>query len=98
MAFIQIVEFETSQFDEMRKLAEQFRKDSEGKRTAQDVTMCVDRDNPERYFVIAKFPSYEQAMENSELPETQALAEEMSKLANGPATFHNLDVVESWAD
>ena len=33
-------------------------------------------------------------MENSGLPETKALAAHMAELADGPATFRNLDVLD----
>jgi quinol monooxygenase YgiN len=53
---------------------------------------------PNRYVVVAEFPSYEEAMVNSELPETQAFAAAMSELIEGPPSYRNLDVVESWDD
>ena len=46
--------------------------------------------------VIVEFPSYEAAMENSNLPETEALAEEMAKRADGPATYYNLEVLHEY--
>ena len=36
---------------------------------------AADRSQPGRYFAIVFFDSYESAMENSSLPETQAAAE-----------------------
>ena len=56
--------------------------------------ITVDRDQSNRYLVIAEFDSYEAAMENSNLPETEELADRMRELADGPATFHNLEVIE----
>jgi hypothetical protein len=96
VAFIQIVEFDTSRIDEMRARSEQYRQQSEGSRTTGKATMCADRDRPGHYFIIVEFDSYEEAMKNSELPETQALARDMGELASGPPSFHNLDVVESF--
>lgn len=94
MAFVQIVEFRTSAGDELLALAHRYQQDTEGKRTVQGATMAVDRDDPSRYFVIARFESYESAMVNSNLPETQALAEKIGALAEGPPTFYDLDVIE----
>jgi quinol monooxygenase YgiN len=94
MPFIQIVEFSTSKFEEMKALSDKYRADSEGKRASTRAYICADRDEPGHYAVIAEFPSYEAAMENSNLPETQALAEAMGRLADGPASYSNLDVVE----
>ncbi len=59
-------------------------------------TADADRDKADHYFLILDFDSYEEAMRNSELPETQALAADMAKLGSGPPTFHNLDVVDRW--
>lgn len=94
MAFIQIVEFTTQKPDEVRALGNKYQADTEGKRTSRRVAVCADRDNPGRVLIIAEFDSYESAMENSNLPETQAMAAEMQQLLDGPPTFHNLDIVE----
>jgi uncharacterized protein (DUF1330 family) len=59
---------------------------------------CRDRDNAGTFMNIIEFPSYEAAMKNNELPETQAVAAEMQKLADGPPTFYNLDVERVIAD
>jgi hypothetical protein len=94
MPFIQIVSFSTSHVEEMKALSDKYRADTEGKRTSSKATICADRDNPGRYSIIAEFPSYEAAMENSNLPETEELAKAMRELADGPATYTNLDVIE----
>ena len=44
------------------------------------------------YVQIVEFPSYEDAMTNSELPETASLAERLGQLCEGPMLFRNLDV------
>ena len=41
---------------------------------------------------IVEFPSYEDAMANSELPETAAFAEKLRGLCDSPMRFRNLDV------
>lgn len=55
--------------------------------------MTQDSSDPGRYFVLVFFDSYESAMENSRLPETQATAERYMKITTGPAVFHDLDVI-----
>ena len=95
MKFVQIVEFETSQIDEMRARAKRYEEETGGGGSA--AMICADRDNPGRYLVVATFDSYEQAMENSEAPETQALAADMASLSNGPPTFRNLDLLDELA-
>ena len=43
---------------------------------------------------MAFFDSYESAMENSGLPETQAAAGQYSKISGSPLVFYDLDVLE----
>jgi hypothetical protein len=92
MAFVQIIEFRTSRPDEMRKAVDEWEKATEGKRKVGRRVLCQDRDNPGRYINIVFFESYEKAMQNSSLPETDALSKKMMGIAEGPPTFYNLDV------
>jgi hypothetical protein len=92
MAFVQIIEYRTSQADEMRKVGEEWEKATEGKRKTVRRVLCQDRDNPGRYFNIVFFDSYEDAMANSSLPETDTFSTRMMGFADGPPTFYNLDV------
>jgi quinol monooxygenase YgiN len=94
VAFVQLVEFKTSKADEMKSLVEEWARTTEGKRTARRWVLGQDRDNSGSYCTIVFFDSYESAMENSELPETDALSKKLMDLSDGPPTFHNLDVVE----
>jgi len=54
----------------------------------------ANRDNPGRYFNIVFFESYEAAIENSAMPETDALSRKMMSFAEGPPTFYNLNVID----
>lgn len=92
MAFVQIIEFETSRPDEVEALVSEWRAKTEGKRTAQRGTFTKDRDRPDTYVQIVEFPSYEDAMANSELPETATFAGKLHALCDGPPRFRNLDV------
>ena len=94
MAFIQIVDCRTDNFDEIQKLEEEWRTATEDKRTLQRSIVGRDRDDPSRVVIIAFFDSYEEAMKNSDLPETAAFAEKQSALMSGPPSFINLDVIE----
>ncbi len=96
MGFVQFVEFTTSNIDEMRELGNKYQEETGNQRTSSRGILCADRDTPGRYVVVAEFPSYEEAMKNSEMPETQAMSEAMVKLAEGPPSFRNLDVLEVW--
>ena len=89
--FIQIIEFDTDKLDEMRKLDEQYEKDTKGRSTDTRAIVCRDRDKPGHYFAIVEFASHEDAEKNDALPETQAFAEQMMKISKNPE-FHNLDV------
>ena len=51
------------------------------------------REKPDKYVDVIVFPSYEEAMRNSDLPDTQAIAGKMASLCDGEVTFHNLDLV-----
>ena len=94
MAFVQIIEFRTAKIEAMRKIADQWEEVTAGKRTAGRRILCQDRNNADRYFNIVFFDSYESAMENSNLPETQRLSAEMMSHAAGPPTFYDLDFIE----
>jgi hypothetical protein len=97
MGFVQIIEFRTSKFDEMQKVAAEWEKATEGKRKALRRVLCQDRDNPGRYFNVVFFNSFEDAMENSALPETDTFSKKMMGFADGPPTFYNLDVEDDTA-
>ena len=91
MRFVQLVEFSTSRVDELRQLSQDVPQPTSGSVRA---LVCADRDNAGRYVVVAEFPSYEDAMENSQRPEVTEFAKRMAELCDGPPTYRNLDVVE----
>jgi hypothetical protein len=93
-SFVQIMHLQTSKIDEIRAAVDEWQKATEGRRTVGRSAVCADRDNPGRYSIIVFFDSYEDAMKNSALPETAALAEKTAALADGPPTFVNLDIIE----
>jgi hypothetical protein len=64
------------------------------KRKALRRVLCQDRDEPKRYFNVVFFDSYEAAMENSMMPETDSLSRKIMSFADGPPSFYNLDVVD----
>jgi len=93
MKFVQIIEYTTSRFDEVDKLVDQWVEQTEGRRTPTLGLTGRDREQPKHYVDVVVFPSYEEAMRNNDLPETQAMAEQWMKLCEGEPTFRNLDVV-----
>jgi len=53
-----------------------------------------DRNDPDRYIVIAFFDDYDSAMVNSNLAETAAFGEKQSALLDGPMQFTDLDIID----
>jgi hypothetical protein len=97
-SFVQIIEFTSSNIDEIKKLADDFRSKREADGTGGPVSGLIteDRDRPGTYLNIVEFQSYELAMENSNDPLTQDFSKRMMELCDGPPKFLNLDVMESW--
>lgn len=95
MAFVQIIEFRTADIETARQVNEEWMAATEGRRTLRRELVARDHADPDRYFAMEFFDSYESAMENSELPETQAAAEKYMKLADGPPVFYNLDILDT---
>lgn len=89
--FVQIIEIKTSRIDEIDALIEEVGSRS-GPMPMARATMTADRDRPGHYLAILEFDSYEQAMENSNRPETTEMSARMASLCDGPPTFYNLDV------
>jgi hypothetical protein len=92
--FVQIIEYRTSRFDEVKAMGEDYNRSGSGS-LARNVRMTEDRGRPGTYMTIVEFDSYESAMKNSERPETSAFAEKMQKLCDGPPKFYNLDIRNS---
>jgi len=94
MSFVQVIEFRTSDIESIKKTGQEWEQATAGKRTARRRVLTQDQHDPDRYLMMVFFDSYEAAMENSRLPETQAIAGRMMALAEGPPVFHDLEVLE----
>jgi hypothetical protein len=94
MAFVQIIKFETSKFDELKAVGDEWEAAIGDDRKAVRRVLCKDRDSANGYVNIVFFDSYEEAMENSNNPVTQEFSQKMMALGDGPATFYNLDVLD----
>lgn len=94
--FVQVIEFDTSHIDEVQMLGEKFRaeRSAAGGSVAIRGILTADRDRPGHYVQVVEFPSYEEAMENSNRPETSEFAARMAELCDSPPTFQNLDVIQ----
>ena len=93
MGFVQIIDFRTSDIDGIKKGGEEWEAATEGKRTVRRQIVAQDRNDPSHYLIIVFFDSHESAMENSQLPETQASAEKFAALTEA-VSFVDLDVLE----
>ena len=92
VSFIQIIEMVTTRPDDVESLVDEWRASTAGNRTASRGTFTQDRDRPDTYVQIVEFPSYEDAMANSDLPETAKFSKRLAELCDGPMSFRNLDV------
>ncbi|MEU5049643.1 ester cyclase [Streptomyces sp. NPDC021096] len=93
MTFVQVIDCKTRRYDDMNRLMDDWVAATEGKRTATHSIVGRDHTDDEHYVEIIEFPSYAKAMENSNLPETNRIFEEMVALCDGMPSFTDLDVV-----
>ncbi len=93
MTFVQLIDCKTSRFDEMNRLMDTWVEQTKGKRTATHSIIGKDRSDQSHLIEIVEFPSYEEAMRNSHLPETDRIFREMVALCEEMPTFTDLDVV-----
>lgn len=92
MSYMQLIEVESPSYEELMKLHEQWRKDTEGERTVVRDWICEDRDRPGTYLMIVEFPSVEAAAVNNDLPATARIAQGLAALATRPIVFRNLNL------
>ncbi|WP_246011739.1 cupin domain-containing protein [Nocardia mexicana] len=91
--FVQTIEFKTTRLDEFNKHLDEWLAATRGRRAATHGMETKDRDQDDTYLQIVEFPSYEQAMANSDLAETTGFAESLAQLCDGPPVFRNLDLL-----
>ena len=94
MTFIQIIEVTTTRPEEMQELVKEWSAKTEGRRTAYRSTLTADRDRPNTYVRIVEFPSYQEAMTNSGLPETAEFAEKLAR----SATARRCSVISTYGE
>jgi hypothetical protein len=93
MTFVQIVDFETSRYEELQRVIDSWLEKSQGNRTAVRSVTGRDRENPQHFMTLVEFPSYEDAMMNSKLPATEEMAGKFRELCSRGPDFRNLDVI-----
>ncbi|MER7185793.1 hypothetical protein ABT404_41120 [Streptomyces hyaluromycini] len=95
MTFVQIIDFETDRIDEMKALADEMGSRLAGRENSPTRRLILrDRSRPGHYLGVIEFNSYEEAMQNSNDPETSKLAEQMAALCTRPPSFTDCDVVD----
>jgi hypothetical protein len=98
MTFVQIIEFDTDRQQELEGVMDEWLAATEGKRTMLHEFHTRDRENSSHFVDIVEFPSYEQAMVNSNLPETQRISDKMRALCKTEPRFMNLDVIKEYGN
>src|SRR4051794_26035916 len=93
MTFVQIIDCKTDKVDQINRLMDAWAEQTKGKRTATHDIIGKDRSEPRHYIEIVEFPSYEDAMRNSQLPETDRIFREIVALCDEMPTFTDLEVV-----
>ncbi|MDJ0383418.1 ester cyclase [Streptomyces sp. G-G2] len=93
MTFVQMIDYETQRFDEMNALIDRWAEETTATRTATHSMIGRDRESRNHFVDLVEFPSYEEAMKNSTLPETDRMFQQMVALCDGMPRFTNLDVV-----
>jgi hypothetical protein len=94
MEFVQVIEFTTTKYDEIRALGDELtqnRRNAGGPKPIS-ILQLEDRDRPNTYRIVARFASYEEAMENSNRPDTAEMAERMAALSED-RSFRNFDII-----
>lgn len=92
--FVQIIRVKTDRGDELIAMGDEYDKATAGKSTHTSAVSGRDLDTGE-YITIVTFPSREAALANDALPETQAFAEKMGALVDGPPSFSNIEVINT---
>ena len=96
MKFVQIIGFETERLEEMQQVLREAAQRNEGRTGGPTHSMLLkDRDRPNRYLALIEFASFEEAMGNSDDPETSRMAERLDALSLDERVFTNCDLVDA---
>jgi hypothetical protein len=90
--FIQLIEFETNDVEAVEKAIQNFRDDHPGVMTFTTSRVAEDRDKPGTYISIVEFPSYEEAMKQSDHPALSEFVQSIGPELMANRRFRNLDV------
>jgi quinol monooxygenase YgiN len=90
--FIQLIEYETNDVEAVQKAILKFREEHPGVMTFTTSRVAEDRDKPGTYISIVEFPSYEEAMKQSNHPALSEFVQSMGPELMTNQRFRNLDV------
>ncbi len=90
--FIQLVEYETDDIEAIEKALVRFRDEHPGVMTFTTSRVAEDRDQPGTYISIVEFPSYEEAMKQSNHPALSEFVESIGPELMANRRFRNLEV------
>ena len=94
--FIQVIQAKSTRRDEVRALMDEWSElPNEGFGFLGGTYGFTDDDE---FIGVVRFESKEKAMANSARPETDAMAQRMAALMDGPPEFHDCDDVTVWGD
>ena len=95
MEFVQVIEYTTTKYDDVRAIGNKFvqTRQAGGGPKPRSVLFLKDRDRPNTYRTVARFASYEEAMENSRRDDTTEMAQQIAALCDDQ-TFRNFDIVD----
>lgn len=92
MEFVQTIAFTTKDIDTVRKTFESADR-SQMVGNPRSV-LLKDRENPDRYLTVVTFDSYDDAMKNNDLPQTQEFAAKMRDAIGSEPEWGNFDLIQ----
>lgn len=93
MTFIQTISFTARDEGQLMKLMDEWEKDTPNAPGFRRVWILKDRDRPNEYMISAEFASYDEAMKNSNRPETDAMAKRLFAMVEGKTEYRNYDLI-----
>ena len=93
MTFVQTISFKARDEGQILKLFEEWDKQAVDAPGFRRAWILKDRDQPNTFLVSVEFSSYEEAMRNSNRPETDAMAKKLRKLVDGSVDYGNYDLI-----
>lgn len=92
--FVQLMEYQTSNPAEVKRVHDEWAQATQDTRRAKRLLLAKHHGNGNRFCELVFFDSYEDAMDNSRLAETQQFAERFREIVDGEITYLDLDVID----